>query len=149
MIVERVLAAEINRGNLRVTDEEIRALFNERKDEMPLRPAVVHLATIYLSFDSSESAVIAAKQKIDDLYRRVTSGEDFAEVAREYSEDPSAESGGRLGTVRPDGLRSNQQRAGTFRILGRQPGRYRHAECDRSGARREHDWRSLDPGLQS
>jgi len=104
MIVERVLSTEINRGKLQVTDEELRDAYEARKGELPERPAVVHLSTIYLSFESADNAVSAAKARADSIYERIVAGEDFAELAREYSEDPSAESGGVLGTVRPEDL---------------------------------------------
>ena len=104
MIVERVLAAEINRGNLQVTDEEIRAIYNERKADMPMRPAVVHLETIYISLQSADNADNIAKQQIDDISQRISRGEDFADLAREYSEDPSGKNGGRLGSVKPEDL---------------------------------------------
>ena len=104
MIVERVLAAEINRGNLRVTEAELLAAYEARKGDMPLRPAVVHLATIYVAFESADNAVNAAKTQINELYERIAAGEDFAEIAREHSEDPSAENGGKLGTVQPADL---------------------------------------------
>lgn len=99
MLVERVLASEIDRGSLQISDAELRELFEERKDTLPPRPAVVHLRTIYLSLDSSVNAQDQARARIDSVYQRVVAGEDFALLAREYSEDPSAKNGGSLGAV--------------------------------------------------
>jgi peptidyl-prolyl cis-trans isomerase SurA len=100
MLVERVLASEIDRGSLRISDAELLALYDERKDTLPMRPAVVHLKTIYISMESSQSAQAQAKARIDSIYGRVVAGEDFADLARRYSEDPSGEKGGALGRLK-------------------------------------------------
>lgn len=39
-----------------------------------------------------------AKKKVQEALAKVKSGEDFAKIAKKYSEDPSASSGGQLGT---------------------------------------------------
>lgn len=100
MLVERVLSSEIDRGSMQISDEDVLALYQERKDTLPLRPAVVRLRTIYIAAESSETAQAQARARIDSLYQRIVAGGDFAELAREYSEDPSAKNGGALGTVK-------------------------------------------------
>ena len=40
-----------------------------------------------------------ARALIDDLHRRLSGGADFAQLAKQYSEDPHAESGGSMGWV--------------------------------------------------
>jgi peptidyl-prolyl cis-trans isomerase SurA len=99
MLVERVLATEIDRGSLQINDGDLLALYEERKDDLPMRPAVVHLRTIYVSLESSETAQAQAKARVDSLYDRVMAGEDFAGLARDYSEDPNAKNGGALGSL--------------------------------------------------
>jgi len=100
MLVERVLAAEIDRGSLQITDDDLLKIYEERKDRLPARPAVVHLRTIYFSMESSQSARGEAKARIDSVYQRVLAGQDFADLAKEYSEDPSGKNGGSLGMVK-------------------------------------------------
>jgi peptidyl-prolyl cis-trans isomerase SurA len=100
MLVERVLGSEIDRGSLQISDAEVLALYEERKAALPLRPAVVHLKTIYISAESSQSAREHALARADSLYKRVAAGESFAELARQHSEDPSAKNGGALGSVK-------------------------------------------------
>ena len=97
MLVDRVLASEIDRRSLRISDEELVATYEKRISAMPRRPPVIHLASIYFAFDSSENAKANASAKIEDLYRRVRNGEDFQELTKEYSEDGTAETGGYLG----------------------------------------------------
>lgn len=100
MLVERVLATDIDRSSVQISEDDLRAMYDTRKDKLPPRPAVVHLRTIYFAMESSSSAKDAARAEIDSLYRRVRAGEDFAELARAHSDDPSSKNGGRLGSLK-------------------------------------------------
>lgn len=100
MLVERVLSREIDRAAIEVTDEELRKAYEEKKSGFPQRPEVVRLATVLFGFESSEAARQRAVATADSLRRRIVSGEDFAQVAMRYSEDPSAEAGGSLGKLK-------------------------------------------------
>jgi peptidyl-prolyl cis-trans isomerase SurA len=100
MLVERVIAREIDRSSVSVSEDELKKAYDERKSGLPQRPSVVHLATIFVGVESSVPAREKAKATIDEVYKRVLAGEDFAKLAKEYSEDPSAEAGGNLGKLK-------------------------------------------------
>jgi peptidyl-prolyl cis-trans isomerase SurA len=100
MLVRQVISREIDRSSVKVTDEELKKAYEERKGSLPERPAVVHLATIFIGVESSTAAQEKAKTRIDEIYKRILAGEDFGELAKQYSEDPSASAGGSLGTIK-------------------------------------------------
>lgn len=104
MLVEEVLRTEVDRGQIEITDDELRKFYDEKKAEFPDRPSVVHLKTIFIGFESSSSVQTNARARIDDVYNRAVSGESFSELAKTYSEDPSAPLGGDLGFVNPADL---------------------------------------------
>lgn len=60
-------------------------------------------AHILIKFDPSITNEVereeACKKKIDEIYEKVKAGEDFAALAKEYSEDSSKTNGGSLGWV--------------------------------------------------
>ncbi|MEJ2362868.1 MAG: SurA N-terminal domain-containing protein [Gammaproteobacteria bacterium] len=75
MLVDRVLAAEIDRSTLQITDADLRTAFEKRKSDFPDRPAVVHLQTIFLGLESSETARQNALDKIREMEgARITRG---------------------------------------------------------------------------
>ncbi|WP_299704837.1 peptidylprolyl isomerase [uncultured Pontibacter sp.] len=82
-----------------VTPKEVRRYFNQiPADSLPYFSSEVQLSHIVKYAEVSRVQKQAARQKLEALRERILAGEDFATLAREYSEDPgSAESGGELG----------------------------------------------------
>lgn len=105
MLVERVLQMEMRNQRAEVGDDELRAFYEERKDQLPLRPEVVHLRTIFIGFETSDNARRSAEARIREAYSRLQAGEAFEDLAAEYSDDPSGKNGGDLGFLRPEDLR--------------------------------------------
>ncbi|MCH7548261.1 MAG: peptidylprolyl isomerase [Candidatus Krumholzibacteriota bacterium] len=104
LLVERVLQIEMARDRREPGDEELSVFYRDHMEDIPQRPAVVHLQTIFLDFGSSTSASSEARRRIDEVYEQATSGQPFQDLAEEFSEDPSAPNGGDLGFVNPDDL---------------------------------------------
>ncbi|NIM22637.1 MAG: hypothetical protein GTO51_02925 [Candidatus Latescibacteria bacterium] len=105
LLVDRVIATEIDRSKLRVSEEELLAHYEKSKSQLPKRPEVVHLSTVLFSFESSEDARQTAREKIEILHERILAGEDFAALAMQHSEDPSKQMGGDLGFLNLEDLR--------------------------------------------
>jgi peptidyl-prolyl cis-trans isomerase SurA len=101
MLMERLRSIEIDRSQLQMSEADLRAAYDERQDELPLRPAMIRLRTVFVGLSSSAAAQGEAKVRIDQLHQRIVSGEDFSDVAREFSEDPNVEqTGGSLGSLK-------------------------------------------------
>ncbi len=81
-----------------VSDEEV-ANFYEENPEMFAVPEQVHARHIIFAAtqDADEAAAAAARAKAEAARERALAGEDFAALARELSEGPTAENGGDLG----------------------------------------------------
>lgn len=79
-----------------VTDEEVEQYYEDNKEEFKLPPACKY-KFVKMVIQPSDADNNLKKAKIDSLYKKVTSGEDFAAVAQEFSEGPSAPKGGDLG----------------------------------------------------
>lgn len=91
---------ELRRNDLmnlvEVNESEIERFFEEERDKYT-REETRQAAHILIEINDEVNAS-DAKVKIDDLYSRIMSGDDFATLAIEFSQDPSsAASGGDLG----------------------------------------------------
>lgn len=85
---------------IKISRREVEDFYHAMKDSLPGVKAAVHLRHILLNITAGEAAVKAARVKIDTLLQRVRNGEDFAKLARLYSEDPgSTAKGGELGYI--------------------------------------------------
>lgn len=116
LTVDKVLNKEIN-SKISITDSDISAYYNQHKTEFNLVEPQYHLARIVvtttpnpqihnLKNDKAQNET-QAKQKIQELLNRLQSGEDFATLAMNYSEDPdTASNGGDMGFVPESAFRS-------------------------------------------
>lgn len=84
-----------------VTEEEIRAYFEENREAVGTRPPTITFRQAVLPIQPSDSALERTRILADSLLALARGGEDFAALARRYSEDPSRELGGDLGFSRP------------------------------------------------
>jgi len=107
--------------SIQPTEQELRDYYQTRKSDfvVPEQRRASHIL-IELDEDAGEEAVAAARERLEALKRRIEAGEaDFAELAREHSEDPgSAARGGDLGFF----SRGTMDEALEERIFAMEPG---------------------------
>jgi peptidyl-prolyl cis-trans isomerase C len=84
-----------------VTDEETKAYYdgNPQFFKQPEQVKASHIL-IKVEPTADDATKAAARKKIEDIRKKLTDGGDFAELAKEYSEGPSAPKGGDLGYFR-------------------------------------------------
>lgn len=86
--------------NAEVSEAEITAFYEQNAESYFVQDENVHARHILVLADqqASDEQVAAARKKIEDVMARVKKGEDFASLAKKFSEGPSAPNGGDLGT---------------------------------------------------
>lgn len=84
--------AEVN-----VSNGEVREFYNSFKDSLPAQPAAIKLSHILMTVEATAATAEATRTRITQVLAEIESGLDFAEAAKKYSEDPTAQSGGDLG----------------------------------------------------
>jgi peptidyl-prolyl cis-trans isomerase D len=81
-----------------IEKSDIEEYYESKQDEFNL-PETVEASHILFRLEdgASEAAVAAAREKADVVWQMARDGEEFAELAKKYSEGPSRDSGGHLG----------------------------------------------------
>jgi peptidyl-prolyl cis-trans isomerase SurA len=84
-----------------VSEQEIRDRFEAQRQYLGSKPASVTLSQVVIPTRPSDDARLRADERAQQALSRAQSGEDFARLAREYSDDAATrEAGGDLGWVR-------------------------------------------------
>jgi peptidyl-prolyl cis-trans isomerase SurA len=99
---EQLLGREMQRKiteDVKITPKEVRQFFNAiPKDSIPYLPTEVEVGQIVRLAKVTREEKSRLRQRLIDIKKRVEAGEDFAKLAKEYSEDVgSAQNGGNLG----------------------------------------------------
>ncbi len=99
IIAQRYLQMKVSSLQpLPVSEEEVKARFEAQKASLGRKPATVTLKQVVVKASPSDDALLLAQEKAEQALSRVKAGEDFAVLAREYSDDPgSRQKGGQLG----------------------------------------------------
>ena len=81
-----------------VTDEESKAYY-DKNPQIFKQPEQIKASHILIKVDAQadETKKTEARKKIEEVQQKLKDGEDFAELAKEYSEGPSSTKGGDLG----------------------------------------------------
>ena len=117
LIISKLINKEIT-ARLNITEQDIAAYYERNKSSFNVPETQYHLAQIAVTpfpeaqvrntkNDDARNPA-AAERKIQALYARLRSGEDFATVAQEYSEDArTASGGGDMGFIAASTLESD------------------------------------------
>jgi len=104
--LERNLQTEAYRKGLfagkSVSDEQAKKFYDENAPKGMFNvPEQVHVQFIVLRAAATdpESVRTEAKKRAEEAAKRASAGEDFTALAKQYSQDPSAERGGDIGLV--------------------------------------------------
>jgi parvulin-like peptidyl-prolyl isomerase len=83
-----------------MNDDVLRLEYERRKEELYRVPEHAHVYEIVLRFSTDDAeARRAAAAKVEEARAKVTAGEAFSDVARQYSQGNARERGGDLGNV--------------------------------------------------
>jgi peptidyl-prolyl cis-trans isomerase C len=96
MAIQQLIDKEVDQ-KVQITDEEGKAFYdtNPQLFQQPERVKASHIL-IKVDEGASEEQKAEARKKIKEVQQKVQKGEDFAELAKTYSEGPSAPRGGDL-----------------------------------------------------
>ena len=104
IITQEVMRQELGR-KIQFTPGEAQRYFEQNKQDYAKQESV-KLSEILVSLPAEEDAekIAVAKAKADDIYARLKAGGDFSQLARSFSDGPTASEGGELGQFKHGAL---------------------------------------------
>src|ERR1700722_4768145 len=96
LLTQEVIRKEVGQ-RINISHEEVQKYYDEHQGEF-VRPEQVLLAEIVFNTEKkTPDEVTAAEKKANDMRARLDRGDDFYELAKRYSEGPTAKQSGELG----------------------------------------------------
>lgn len=95
LLKQKLIQRKLN--EVSVSNGEVREFYQTYRDSLPVQPAGIKLAHILLPVTVSQATEDSARLAITNILQEISDGLDFADAARQYSQDLTAESGGDLG----------------------------------------------------
>ncbi len=80
-----------------ISSGEVKEFYEANRDSLPEKPAGVRLAHILISATPSQASRDSLYRYAELIHQKAVAGDDFAVLAKNYSQDPSAGDGGDLG----------------------------------------------------
>ncbi|MFW6368134.1 MAG: peptidylprolyl isomerase, partial [Spirochaetota bacterium] len=96
MIIEEILESDVLTDS-DIDDDAAQEFYDENPELFETPPQVRASHILVLTQDLDEDEQAEAREEIETVQERLESGEDFADLAQEYSDDGTAEDGGDLG----------------------------------------------------
>jgi peptidyl-prolyl cis-trans isomerase D len=86
-------------AKVEIDEDDIQAYYEDHSDEFQI-PQTVEARHILIKLepDANAAAEASAKERIEKVLKMARDGQDFAELAKQYSEDASKDKGGDLGS---------------------------------------------------
>lgn len=118
-IILAKLASKEIRSKVIITEEEIKRYYEENRERFKRAPEV-KLRHIFIAVPKEAPAqkVEAAKKRAEEALSALQGGADFAEVAKAYSDGPTAKEGGELGRMKREDLHPELAKAAFELPLG-------------------------------
>jgi len=88
-----------NQSSARMARRDVESFYAQYKDSLPDAGKSVRLAKLSMNVAPSDSVKQVAYERIRKIKERLAGGEDFVALAKQFSDDPNAESGGDLGFI--------------------------------------------------
>ncbi|KQP49436.1 peptidylprolyl isomerase [Pseudorhodoferax sp. Leaf274] len=103
ILMSRLRDRELD-ARVRVSDAEVEQFLREQTDTAPAAPTEINLAQVLVAVpeNATPQQVAERQARAQDVEKRARAGEDFAALARSFSDGTDAAAGGEMGLRSPD-----------------------------------------------
>jgi peptidyl-prolyl cis-trans isomerase SurA len=104
IVISKLVNSQI-RSKIVVTDEDLNKFVAENKEVLENNESYGISQILLKKQNDVDNRTL--EEKADDLLKKIEQGESFSDLAKQYSEDPSAKAGGDLGLLKKSQLNKN------------------------------------------